>query len=421
MKRKVYISSTYRDLIQYREELRYLFLSEALSSDYTVFAMEGYVSDGRKAVLENCLEDVDNCDVYILILAERYGTIVPGHDKSFTEMEYDKAFSKWETESDFHILVFYSHPEIEERDFKNHEQIEKRNLKAFKEKVLARHSGYAEPFIDPVRLANQLLLALMHNFMRPKSLIDFAKVLPLINRDSHAHTFNKLRVNRRNSFYFISNKEQNPGDFLKRIRRYELSSNHKSCNLSLSELDAVHLDKFRFAFDSLLTKQLEQEHYLDLKFRERYTYIVSINIHIQRISSPKSLTYLKLLLNEFLPHFLFKEGRVNEKSIFILCFKYSGNKDLKRNKKGISQFGEFIKELNKGLENRIQLQSIDELGDVSIDDVQRWTDQWLEDKGLNEDDIRSKILKMPDDQYDFKMKIVRNRLNMWIDKEYTNQ
>ncbi len=93
MKKKVYISSTYGDLINYRKAV-----GEALRRlGHDVLAMEDYVATGQHPPLNKCLADVDSCDWYVGIFAWRYGYI-PERDnpesKSITELEYRQAEKK---------------------------------------------------------------------------------------------------------------------------------------------------------------------------------------------------------------------------------------------------------------------------------------------------------------------------------------
>jgi hypothetical protein len=97
---RFYISSTYNDLIEFREAvvraLRTLENAE-------IRAMEDYVARDERP-LDKCLRDVGWCDVYIGIFAHRYG-FVPADDnpqrKSITELEYRKAI-----ETGKHKLIF---------------------------------------------------------------------------------------------------------------------------------------------------------------------------------------------------------------------------------------------------------------------------------------------------------------------------
>src|SRR5215469_6149763 len=87
---KIYVSSTYGDLIEYRDTVvRALRKLE----DVEIRAMEDYVARDERP-LDKCLRDVGWCDVYIGIFAHHYGYIPPGDNpqkKSITELEYRQA------------------------------------------------------------------------------------------------------------------------------------------------------------------------------------------------------------------------------------------------------------------------------------------------------------------------------------------
>jgi len=83
---KIYISSTFEDLIDHREAV-YKTLRQW---GHDAIAMEDYVaSDDRP--LDKCLKDVSDSDVYIGLFAWRYGYIPPDQKKSITALEYDCA------------------------------------------------------------------------------------------------------------------------------------------------------------------------------------------------------------------------------------------------------------------------------------------------------------------------------------------
>ena len=64
----IYLSSTFEDLKDYRKAV-----FEALrKSGYTVVAMEDYVATDVRPV-DQCLEDVENADIYVGVFAFRYG------------------------------------------------------------------------------------------------------------------------------------------------------------------------------------------------------------------------------------------------------------------------------------------------------------------------------------------------------------
>jgi hypothetical protein len=86
---KIYVSSTYSDLHEYREQV-YRALRQL---GHDVVAMEDYVAADQRP-LERCLADVASSDLYVAIVGYRYG-YVPEHDnpdgRSITELEYRRA------------------------------------------------------------------------------------------------------------------------------------------------------------------------------------------------------------------------------------------------------------------------------------------------------------------------------------------
>src|SRR5215211_3984563 len=83
---RVYISSTYSDLSDVREEA-YRVLRKM---GHDVVAMEDYVATDQRP-LDKCLADVDSCDIYVGIFAWRYGYVPPNEEQSITELEFREA------------------------------------------------------------------------------------------------------------------------------------------------------------------------------------------------------------------------------------------------------------------------------------------------------------------------------------------
>src|SRR2546421_611376 len=83
----VMISSTARDLPKHRRQVR-------LACERAGFEpremMEHLTAEDASAI-DVSLRMVEDADVYLGVLAYRYGTIPSGHDISITEMEYDQA------------------------------------------------------------------------------------------------------------------------------------------------------------------------------------------------------------------------------------------------------------------------------------------------------------------------------------------
>jgi hypothetical protein len=98
---RVYVSSAARDL----GDARAVVIDAIRRSGCEPVCMETYGADSRPP-LERCLLDVSSCDVYVGIVAWRYGTCPPEQQKSFTHLEYEEAIRLRKQ-----ILLFHLHEE----------------------------------------------------------------------------------------------------------------------------------------------------------------------------------------------------------------------------------------------------------------------------------------------------------------------
>ena len=80
---KVFISSTYKDLIDYRAAA----IRAVEGTNYQASKMEVFGARPDEP-LDACLKEVEESDLFIGIYAHRYGYIPEGSDISITEMEY---------------------------------------------------------------------------------------------------------------------------------------------------------------------------------------------------------------------------------------------------------------------------------------------------------------------------------------------
>ncbi len=80
---RVFISSTYSDLMDYRGAVINALQLAGLNFE----AMEFFTSDPRPP-LKVVLERLADCDTYVGILGARYGESPPGRKRSYTELEY---------------------------------------------------------------------------------------------------------------------------------------------------------------------------------------------------------------------------------------------------------------------------------------------------------------------------------------------
>lgn len=98
--KRVYISSTYKDLVDYRSAAH----AAIRKMGHEVLCMEDYVAKDERTD-ERCMNDAASCDIYIGIFAWRYGFVPMNHNpqhKSITELEYRAAVESDKTT----VLVF---------------------------------------------------------------------------------------------------------------------------------------------------------------------------------------------------------------------------------------------------------------------------------------------------------------------------
>lgn len=90
-----YVSSSYEDLVEYRRKAVDVLRRHRCQEH----GMESYAAGPDLVSL--CLDDVRSCQLFVLILGWRYGTVLPEYDRSLTELEYEAA-----REAGLHIAAF---------------------------------------------------------------------------------------------------------------------------------------------------------------------------------------------------------------------------------------------------------------------------------------------------------------------------
>jgi hypothetical protein len=104
---RVYISSTFEDLREYRAAV----FAALEKSGLEVARMESYTAADERP-LDVCLRDVSQSEIYVGLFAWRYGCEPPAEHgnpkgKSITELEYRQAES-----ANLRKLLFFAHPDI---------------------------------------------------------------------------------------------------------------------------------------------------------------------------------------------------------------------------------------------------------------------------------------------------------------------
>jgi hypothetical protein len=94
-KLKVYISSTYKDLKDFRALLIDFFDKEGCNHFEKLRIMEHMYDTGdSKPFLTTCIEEVEKCDLYIIILGQNAGSFPPDDTITYTQHEYLTAVAK---------------------------------------------------------------------------------------------------------------------------------------------------------------------------------------------------------------------------------------------------------------------------------------------------------------------------------------
>ena len=127
----VFVSSTYKDLAAYRNEVE----TRLVSMEQAFKGME-YFGASSETSLEVCKQKISECKLMILLIGVSYGSIEPVSGKSYTENEYDYA-----TELGIPILCYIADTSssnlaipFDAIDTKN-----KDRLDAFKDKIRSAH------------------------------------------------------------------------------------------------------------------------------------------------------------------------------------------------------------------------------------------------------------------------------------------
>jgi hypothetical protein len=133
---KIFVSSTFVDLKDTRAEI--LKFLGVLKSD--IISMEVFGSD-ELASVEVCLSNVDACNFFIGIYAERYGFINKETGRSLTEMEYHAAYAKLQGGNLKGMLLYVLHEDADwPMKYVDREAEPIQKLRAFKNLVTSRHT-----------------------------------------------------------------------------------------------------------------------------------------------------------------------------------------------------------------------------------------------------------------------------------------
>lgn len=179
----VFVSSTYKDLIEERKVVS----NAILTSGHIPMGMELFTPDGSSSI-DIIKASIDNSDFLLLIIAGKYGSICDddGIEKSYVEMEYDYAKKNHKR-----ILLFY-HKDISKLPvYKVEEAKEKKNkLAKFLSKIQEDVLGM--DWIDGNELERKVLATLGHINSEEHEMLGWIRVkdinADILNMDSETCT-----------------------------------------------------------------------------------------------------------------------------------------------------------------------------------------------------------------------------------------
>ena len=152
-KKQVYVSSTYMDLVEHRAAVK----AALERAQFDVECMEKYPAFDERPQ-KKCLEDVAQCDYYVLVVALRYGFQPPRDNPkklSITQLEYEEAVRKGKLPLVF--LLNDEHPWPPKYADPNW-QSPKSKIAAFRKRIGLEHG--IRTFTTPDSLATAVLEAL---------------------------------------------------------------------------------------------------------------------------------------------------------------------------------------------------------------------------------------------------------------------
>lgn len=151
---RVYLSSTYVDLVDYRLAA----VNAIRQAGFECSSMEDYSASDERPVAV-CLDDLARCDVYVGLFAHRYGFVPDGNELSVTEQEYRRAVDR-----QIPTLVFLVEEELawKKKWIDQDSTAEGQKLKRLKAEL--RQVKTVRSFSTPADLAASILAALHRRF-----------------------------------------------------------------------------------------------------------------------------------------------------------------------------------------------------------------------------------------------------------------
>ena len=147
--KKVFLSSTVRDLVEYRNAV---FEAIQQMDNWKCVRMEDFVA--RESAPDTyCRNALSQCEVAVFVVGHRYGSCPTGSMKSFTEHEYDAALC-----SRCPCLAFLTPDDFAVKASETEDDKLRDRQKQFRQRILDAH--VVATFKDPHHLAQQVVISI---------------------------------------------------------------------------------------------------------------------------------------------------------------------------------------------------------------------------------------------------------------------
>ncbi|MFP4322396.1 MAG: DUF4062 domain-containing protein [Anaerolineales bacterium] len=180
----VMISSTARDLPHYREEAR----DACMRLGMFPIMMEHLPAMDADAIVAS-LAMVDEAEVYLGIIARRYGYVPHGHDISITEMEYNQAVTR-----DIPRLIFIMDEAHAATTDDDGDPAKTAQLARFKARL--QQEQVVNFFTDPADLRAKIISSLARYHLRQTSTLYRPNIIPAPPQPYIAHPYTLLESER---------------------------------------------------------------------------------------------------------------------------------------------------------------------------------------------------------------------------------
>jgi hypothetical protein len=264
MLKKVYISSTFRDLKEYRLEIADTLRHVSKFFDI-IGLMEFTMPDAaQQPPLQTCLGNVKNCDIYILIIGKLYGSIADTGGLSFTEREYRAALKYKKT-----IVPFIASTEAE--GLKKTKTDNTVAFNRFRNEIKKNYNLFNEDFVNKYQLSKQLSLSLL-GLSDVKWSPNENAALRCDREPQYLDMVNNKKNGTLNVFTIVCQEEDSPELFIERMATYEFGFTKEFIDqsLELSTFISIvgdykeHQKRFiRLLLDNFIMASEETPEYID--------------------------------------------------------------------------------------------------------------------------------------------------------------